>query len=154
MHGMTRVEKKNVQRRGFTLIEVVLVVAIAVLLFLFTFGVGSEFYSSQTLISERDSLVSLLRRARAKAMSNVRQSDHGVYLTSGDFFVFEGSNYSERDENFDEGFPRLGNATTSGLSEIVFSAIDGMSNVSGAIAIATPSGEVKIFVNYEGRISL
>lgn len=137
---------------GFTLIEVVLVIALLVLVFSFTLGVGSEFYFSQSLVAERDSLVNLLRRTRTRAMSNINQSDHGIFIDASQYIIFEGDSYASRDSELDETFPRTGGADIGGPAEIVFAALEGTSNVSDTISITTASGKVDISINYEGRI--
>ena len=138
---------------GFTLVEIVVVVSIIVVVLAFAAGVGSDFYRNHMLISERDSLVSLLRNTRSKAMGNVNQSDWGLYIGAAAYTVFEGSSYASRNQDFDEIFPRSGSVSVSGPAEIVFTALEGASNASGTVGIASGKGEASISVNYEGRIS-
>ena len=139
--------------RGFTLIELIIVIALAVIIFSFTVGVGSDFYLSQSLIAERDSVVSLLRRARIKAMNNTRQSNQGLFIAAGEYVIFEGDTYAGRSVDFDEVFPRAGRVQISGPSEIVFNSSEGSSSASGTISIVSGAGTAKILVNSEGRIS-
>lgn len=140
-------------KRGFSLIEVIIVIAVLVVVSGFTLGVGSEFYNSRSLIAERDSLVALLRRARINAMNNTNQMDQGVFLGSSEYVIFQGNSYAGRNSAFDETFPRLGGVTIEGPTEVVFSALEGASNASGTIAIVSASGRAEISINYEGRIS-
>ena len=144
----------NARRKSaFTLIELVVVIAVSVVIFGYTFSVGSDFYGSQSLIGERDSVLNLLRRARTRAMNNINQADHGFYISTTTYTVFEGSSYASRSQGFDEAFPRSGGATISGPSEVVFAAIEGASNTSGTISVASGKGKADILVNSEGRIS-
>lgn len=143
----------QMSKNGFSLIEVIIVLAILVVISGLAFSAGYGLYRSQPLVSEKDSLVSLLRRARAKAMNNINQSDHGVFIGSSKYTVFQGGSYAGRDAELDEEFPRLAGATLEGPTEIVFSALEGAANTSGTIAISTASGRVETSVNYEGRIS-
>ena len=140
-------------RGGFTLIELIVVIAVSVVIFGFAFGVGSDFYANQSLIGERDSVLNLLRRVRAKAMSNVNQSDQGLFVATTTYTVFEGGSYASRNQDFDEAFPRSGGVTISGPAEIVFTAIEGASNTSGTISIVSSKGQANISVNSEGRIT-
>lgn len=146
-------KSSNLNSGGFTLIELVVVIAVSVVVFGFAFGVGSNFYGNQALIAERDSVLNLLRRARTKAMNNVGQSDHGLYIATTTYVVFEGSSYAARSQDFDEAFPRSNGAAISGPTEIVFTALEGASSVSGTISIASGKGQADISINREGRIS-
>ena len=138
---------------GFTLIEIVIVIALVVLIFGFAVGVGSDFYQSQSLIAERDTLLAVLRRARTNATNNVGQSDHGVLIAPDGYVIFEGGSYDLRNADFDENFPRGGNIEISGPAELVFSALEGVSNASGTISLENARGKIDISVNYEGRIT-
>lgn len=151
--GMFHASRSTLHKDGFTIIEIVLVIAIGIIISNFTLGVGSDFYRSQSLIGERDSVINLLRRARTKALNNIDQSDHGLYISSEEYVVFEGSSYESRSQSFDEPFPRSSGATISGPTEIVFTALEGSSNTSGTISVASGNGIVNISVNYEGRIN-
>lgn len=139
--------------QGFTIIEVLIVVALLTVIFGFTLGVGSNFYNSQVLIGERDSVISLLRNARTRAMNNVNQLSHGVYINANQYVAFDGESYASRNQNYDAVFPRSPSVTITGPSEVVFGAMEGSSNVSGTIIISGGAGSVNILLNNEGRIS-
>ncbi len=138
---------------GLTLTEVLIVIGVLTVIFGFMVSIGSNFYSNQSLTAERDSVVSLLRHARTKAMSNINQSDHGLSVATTTYTVFEGSSYASRNQDFDEMFPRSGSVTIAGPSEVVFTAIEGNSSASGTISISYDQGQVNIPINYEGEIS-
>ena len=138
---------------GFTLIEILVVVAIFVIVLGFALGVGSEFYRSQVLIAEKDNLVGLLRSARNQAMNNINQSSHGVFIDSNQYILFEGESYSARHQDFDEAFPLSYGVSIGGANEVVFRALDGQSSASGTITITNSRGTANIELNYEGRIS-
>lgn len=138
--------------RGFSILEVMIILAIFAVLFSYVFGVGVEFYQSQLLISERDTVLSLLRSARARAMNNIDQSSHGLYIDSNQYVVYEGLSYALRSQTYDEAFPHSLGIAISGPSDVNFSSSDGSSNVSGTVALSTGAGKSNISVNYEGRI--
>jgi prepilin-type N-terminal cleavage/methylation domain-containing protein len=140
---------------GFTLIEVVVAIALLAMIFSFSFGVGSNFYGSQVLVAERDNLLSLLRSARSLAVNNVDQSSHGVFVSTStsQYAIFEGNSYASRNQSLDVYFPISYGAVITGLAEVVFSALDGKANVSGTIIISTSIGSSTITLNNEGRIN-
>ncbi|MEK9180393.1 MAG: type II secretion system protein [Patescibacteria group bacterium] len=141
------------RKSAFTLIEIIVVLAISAVIFSFTLGVGVDFYQSQALISERDTLLSLLRSARVNAMDNINQSDHGISVGTTTYVVFEGSSYASRNTEFDQGFPHSPGVVFSGPGEIVFAALEGTPNVSGTVSISNARGRSDIAINSEGRIS-
>lgn len=89
--------KQNI--RGFTLIEITIVVAI--LTFLATFGVvvSLDFYRTYAFRSERNTIVSLLEKARAASLNNIDDVSHGVHFDENNFVLFEGTSYSSGDLN-------------------------------------------------------
>lgn len=139
--------------RGFTLIEITIVIAFLALLSGYVLEIGYQFYGSQALVAERNSLINLLHRARSLAMNNYNQADHGLYIATTTYVVFQGSSYASRDGDFDEVFQRTAGIELAGQSEMVFSAITGDSNVSGTLSFANGNGGFEISVNNEGRIN-
>lgn len=138
---------------GATLIELLVVVAIFTVIAGFGFIVSTNFYRKQVLDSERTSILSILRRARSKALNNINESNHGFYIDSDRYVIFEGPSYTARNRDFDEYYPRAGGITFSGPSEFVFSALDGSSNVSGTIMMTSGSKSLTIKINGEGGIN-
>lgn len=139
-------------QRGLTLTEVLIVVGILTIIFGFTIAVGLNFYSSESIIAERDDLVGLLRTARGQAMNDVDESNHGVYVGASQYVLFEGNSYASRKQDFDSVFPRAKGLTIAGLSEVVFNSPQGDSGASGTITMSNDLGNAKINVNNEGRI--
>src|SRR5438876_578690 len=65
---------------GFTLIEVMIVMAIFALLASLGLIIGMDFYRSYSFNSERNVALAVLRKARTEAMVNVDQAAHGVRI--------------------------------------------------------------------------
>ncbi|MBI4086216.1 MAG: prepilin-type N-terminal cleavage/methylation domain-containing protein [Candidatus Liptonbacteria bacterium] len=139
--------------KGFSIIEILIVMAILTIIAGFVAGVGSNFYNNQALIGERDSVIGLLRSARTRAINNINQASHGVYIGASQYVAFDGESYAARKQDYDAVFPRSLGATIMGPSEIVFKAIEGTSNVSGTITISSGIGSVTISLNGEGMVN-
>lgn len=111
--------------RGFTLIEVLLAMALLAILF----GVGtsllSQAYGDFSLYTEEKRFADVLRRAEYLAFSNQGGSSHGVSLQADSFVLFRGSSYAERDSRFDEMYGKPTNFSFVGPNEVVFSQISG-----------------------------
>src|SRR5438105_2008049 len=79
--------KKNTA--GFTLIEII--IAIAILAIILTLGlfISFDFYKSYAFRSEKNIIVSVLQKARGQALNNINQARHGVSFQSGQYIIFE-----------------------------------------------------------------
>jgi len=111
--------------RGFSLLEILLSLA----LFAVLFGVGAPLlsgaYADFSLRSEEARFVNFLRRAEHFAFSNVGESPHGVSLQPDSFVLFRGSSYVSRESEYDEVYERSSRLSFSGPSEIIFSQRSG-----------------------------
>ncbi|MDP3956596.1 MAG: prepilin-type N-terminal cleavage/methylation domain-containing protein [bacterium] len=109
--------------RGFSIVEVLLASVIMVILLALGTPVTVDFYQSQLVTSERDNLVSILKRARTLSLANKNKSAHGVYIDNNQYLLFEGSSYASRNTAYDESFAHTSALIFSGVSEIVFAPL-------------------------------
>ena len=140
--------------KGFTILEILLVIAIIATLLAFIFPLGLDFYKSQQLETQSQVLIQTLRRAQLKAISIDLDSPFGVYLTEDSFTLFKGNSYLTRDSQYDEVFDLPEIINVSGLSEIIFSKFEGKPNVMGNIILSSNSEDEIININEMGRINL
>ena len=147
--GMNPIKKTS----GLTFIEVIVVMAIIIIIFWFALNIGTRQIGTQTLFSERDVVLGLLRDARSRAMGNINQSDHGVFIGSSNYTAFDGQTYSSRNQANDSVFPKFNGVTFSGLTEIVFLSLSGQSTASGTIIMSNSTGTSTISINNEGAIN-
>ncbi|KKR55704.1 MAG: hypothetical protein UT92_C0001G0047 [Candidatus Curtissbacteria bacterium GW2011_GWA1_40_24] len=147
---------KSNSKNGFTIIEITIVIAIMAAIFGFTAVFGMSFYRQYSFFSEKNNLVAILRKARSRAMSNINQSAHGIYIGSSQYVLFQGSSYASRDSQFDQIFDKSKAVSASGLNEAVFSPSRGDSSASGTIILTDiNAGRTRaIEINYEGRIKV
>ncbi|MBI4084991.1 MAG: hypothetical protein HY432_00585 [Candidatus Liptonbacteria bacterium] len=139
--------------RGFTLFEILLVIGLITAMFALGLLFNIDLYRQKILGAERDTIVSVLKKARSEAQNNVNQSPHGVYfgLTSN-YVVFQGDTYASRDAAQDELFARSSGINVSGISELTFSQLDANSSVSGTVTVANSQQSADVAINYQGRI--
>lgn len=139
--------------KGFTLLEILLVIGIISILLVFIVPVSLDFYKSQQLETQTQSVIQTLRRAQSKAMSVELDSSFGVYIGVSNYTLFKGNSYLSRDAQYDEIFdlPELINLT--GLSEVVFSKFEGKPNVIGNVILTSNSDTRTININQVGRIN-
>ena len=139
--------------KGFTFVELLLVIAIVAILLALTIPLGISFYKRQQLDVTTEEVIQALRRAQLKAMSQA-DYDFGVYLGSGqtgEYILFRGSSYGSHDE--EEIFDISDNISFSGLSEVVFSKLEGISSVTGDIVLTSDIDIEIININEVGRIN-
>ncbi|MFZ2621120.1 MAG: GspH/FimT family pseudopilin [Minisyncoccia bacterium] len=77
--------------KGITLIEVIIVIAIIGLIISLGTVVSFGSYQKYYFRSENTILVSILMRARSRAMSNSYESPHGVCYVSPNYIIFRGT---------------------------------------------------------------
>src|ERR1051326_7784778 len=89
---------------GFTLIEILLVLALIVLVVGVTLPLAWGFLQSSDLDISTLTAVQSLRRAQQLAAEGAADSSWGVELEQQTVTVFSGSSFASRDSNLDEQF--------------------------------------------------
>ena len=93
------IEKNKFQNgAGFTLIELMIVVALIVLVSAFTLPVGFNFYQTSTLKDQARNLENSLRQAQAMAITGRGESSAGIAIfpEKEQYVIFEGESYQRR----------------------------------------------------------
>ncbi len=127
-------------------------IGIAAIVFGLGLSFGLNIYQSQMLNAERDNLAVILGRARSESLGNLNESDHGVYIGSDSYVIFEGSAYASRNAAGDEVFPRTSGLAVSGLSEVVFRSLDARVANPGTITLTNGVRTIAVSVNSEGMV--
>ena len=136
--------------RGFTLIEILIALAILTLLLGITLPLGWDFYTTTTLQSERDTLASL-SRARGHALTNRNSAPHGIALAAQTFTLFQGASYAARTPQYDEPFPRTSSVVITGPSEIIFTPLTGETSPA-TFTLTLGNKNRSVTVNQEGMM--
>ena len=81
--------------KGFTLIEILIVIGLFTFIFALGLFMSMDVYRGYTHRSERDVLVSVLTRARSRALANIHQQRWGVCYDNNisQYVIFSGANY-------------------------------------------------------------
>lgn len=145
--------------KGFTLIEIVIVTALFSILL--SLGLLMSFGAFQSAFhrSEVDVIVSLLERARSRAMNNIDQSTWGVCYLGSEYLVLKNSAVCDADaaverisanENVAEasGF----NDTPSEFPVVVFAQLRGDTN-DASFEVKQNERVSTVSLNHEGTIS-
>jgi Tfp pilus assembly protein FimT len=139
--------------RGFTFVELLIIIAIIATLLALTIPLGINFYKREQLTTTTEGVIQALRRAQLQAMS---QSDYsfGVYLGSdqtGEYILFRGDSYKNHDD--EEVFDISSGISVSGLSEVVISKVEGIPSISGDIVLTSDNDIMTININERGRVN-
>lgn len=146
---------QNQQRNGFTLIEILLSVA----LISFVAGIGVPLF--QSFQSRNDFDLSLrssseaARRAQILSRGMRENEQWGVYIQNGFATVFKGNTYTLRDDEYDEVYEFSDSVSVSNPVEIIFSKMYGEPNATTSVVfISLATGEEKtFFINEKGTVS-
>jgi prepilin-type N-terminal cleavage/methylation domain-containing protein len=144
--------RKN--ERGFTLIEMLLSIAIIVMLVGLSLPVYQSFQSRNDLDIATQSIADMLRRAQSYARGVNGDTTWGVHLQSGSATLFKGASYASRATGFDETTVIASTYTVSGVSDVVFSKFSATPSTTGSITLARTTNDTRtISINGKGMVS-
>ncbi|MDP3901795.1 MAG: prepilin-type N-terminal cleavage/methylation domain-containing protein [bacterium] len=141
----------GVNRRGITLLELIVVLGLLAIIFMIGLPTGIDFYNTYQFRAEINTVASLLEQARSKALTNNNESNWGFYIDYENFVIFEGDSYAERDVAEDRIFDRADTVNISGPGELVFEQLSGRV-ASSTLTISDYRRSVNIFINSEGAV--
>lgn len=147
--------------RGFTVLEILIVLAITVLIGVVGFSTTGSIRTLATVDVVRNELLTNLRLAQLHALSGTRGTGAGIIIDATGFTLFHGDAYATRDMNTDRralfpagagvtstGFPNLGSG-----AEVQFRSGSGLPVVTGTITVTRGVSTRTIAVNGEGLIT-
>ncbi len=157
MASSTRLDK-----RGFTLVELLVVIAMLAVLFLVTSPAYESVLVKYQLVTNASDLRELLRTAQGLAMASREDSAYGVHFLpgkGGGYVLFKGESYATRDLAYEELSTTLPRTLTLVSSvagdEIVFSTLVGSTEDAGEVTINSTIGDSRaISVNAAGMVDV
>lgn len=146
-------------KNGFSLVEILIVLAIiGVLSAIFTLSF-SKFRSAQILKNSMDSTLSLLYEARSNTISGLNNSQYSVRFESGQAILFKGTSYNSADATnkinvYDTGVTASSIALSGSATQISFAQLSGTASANGTITLSGPNSTTKIItIDASGSIS-
>ena len=142
-------------RNGFTLLEVLLSIALIAILVGLSLPVYYTLFSKNDLDVAKNQVAQSLGRAIFLSSASDGDTTWGVKILSGSVVIFKGTNYSTgRNSSYDETYPIASSITPSGLTEIVFGKMTGLPQTTGNIILTSTNGEIRtITINSKGTVS-
>jgi len=145
--------KRKLQVRGFTLLEMLLSVALLGII-----G-GMIIPSYHTFIVRNDldlavsTLASNLRRAQSLSQSSDGDMTWGVRVGVGSILIYKGPSYVLRDVDYDENTQIPKTIAPTGLNEITFSKVYGVPSATGTFSLTSQANEKRtITINEKGMV--
>ena len=144
-----------ISKRGFTLVELLLVIAIAAGIFIFSAPFALKFYKTQLVEDVRGNIVSVLARAKHNAVLQKNDSPFGIKIDNDnhEIILFQGASYGEKVSGQDEIINILSDINISGPNEFVFSKLYGLPSATGTITVIYQDQKREIIMDDSGLIS-
>jgi prepilin-type N-terminal cleavage/methylation domain-containing protein len=149
---------------GFTLIEIMVVIAVLLLVSALSIGSFSLLNKKTEIDSAKNNLTSTLNKAKNKTLASEGPAQYGIYfniVANPDQYVFfQGPSYASRNINFDEiyNLPKTINIANLSLNvsgnEVVFNRLDGNTNNYGFLSLESSSANETrtIYIYKSGEI--
>lgn len=138
-------------KRGFTIVEIMIGLGILLIIVGLGLFLSMDLYRSYAFRSEQGTVLSVLHRARTRALSNINQLPHGVHFQADKYVIFEGFTFVASASN-NEDFPASGAVTHTPTSlDVVFDQLTG-NTAPATIVLAGQGHTATISFNSEGKI--
>jgi type II secretory pathway pseudopilin PulG len=138
------------EMKGFTLIEVILVVALVIAVAAVALPSPARFVFSQQVDVVVDELSGSFRKAQSYSMAGKVGSSWGVSVRDGRIILFQGSSYAGRDAAYDESYAIPQRVEVSGVDEVIFTGPSGRPLTTPEISIAWKDANWLYVLNAEG----
>lgn len=140
------------QLKGFTFIEVIVVVSIMLIVGATSGWFAIQFWPEKELVSSAQLVRTSLGQAALYAQTGRLGSDWGVTQNGGNLIIFSGTSYIDRDPLRDEVMPLPQGIVMNGLNEAIFTAPEG-TTMSRAISVEQYGRTISLTVNKYGIIT-
>jgi prepilin-type N-terminal cleavage/methylation domain-containing protein len=132
---------------GFTLIEILAVVAILIILSVISIQVFNRYKERQSLDLNAQMIAESLREARAQTLDSLESSSYGVHLATSTVTLFKGVSYDSLDpENKTRGLIQPVVIASSSISGdvVIFERLTGATLNSGSLFIGVSGKEIPV----------
>jgi prepilin-type N-terminal cleavage/methylation domain-containing protein len=139
-------------KNGFTLIEILLVVVLISIITAFSVPVFSSLVGSTELNDSVDKLVHASRRAQLLSETMKEDLSWGIFVDTDKIVVFGGDDYATRNSSFDEAYFFAEQINVSGDTEFVFEKLTGFPDSSVSLTLENNFGSQIVDINEVGLI--
>jgi len=125
------------KERGFTFIEMIVVVALVAVMAAMTSFFYSNYYLKTAAQSADTQLTAELRKAQMYSVMDKQGSGWGVTFTGGNIVLYEGNTYASSIPAFSEIYSVPASVGVSGFGEIDFARVTGLPHWPGLAGFGT-----------------
>lgn len=141
-------------QQGFTLLEMLLSVAVIALIAGFTIPLYQTFQVKNDLDITANTWVQTLRRAQVLAQAVDGDTAWGAKVQSASLTLFKGASFAARDPDYDEIFDVPNTITPSGVAEIVFTKFTGLPQTTGTTTLTATTNQTRATnINAKGTLT-
>lgn len=140
--------------KGFTLIEIVVVVALISGLSLMTIPASINQYKIRIAEESALDILHFLRLSQNNAKVRLRGTSNGIKILDNSFTVFSGESYNLRNSSVDESYAIPLGVSIDGVDEVVFEEISGKPFVEGDINVSVGVYVNRIHISSAGVIEI
>ncbi len=131
-------------RKGFTLIEILIVIAILAVLVTIIVSTFSLFNKNEAIKKDTETVVEVLQQARSQTLSSKNGSQYGVHFGTSKITLFTGATYSAgASTNSDTTLASTDTIVTvtltGGGNDIVFTRLTGETAQNGTVVVSSPT---------------
>ncbi len=143
------------QSRGYTLIEIILAVAIGTILMGLTVTAFKSVATSQSVDKSAEIVVSTLNEARSLTLSSKEASSYGVHLTTSDVTLFKGSTYvsglsTNQVRSINRGTSISNITLLGGGSDVIFTRLTGGTSHTGTLVVKNTASTTSKTITISG----
>lgn len=140
--------------KGFTLIELILVVAIMLTISVMAPVFYSRFLLQNAVANTVDQLTGSFRKAQIYSMMGKQGSAWSVNYSLNTITLYKGTTFASRDSSFDETFSVNSNVSVAGLTDVSFARFSGLPTPStSSITVSSGNNSKNITINSQGVVS-
>lgn len=149
---------KNIYKKGITIIEILIVIAVLGIIFSIVIPQFSKMRENQALKNGVQDILSSVNKARSQTLASLNSSVYGVHFQADKVIIFKGAVFSVGDagnETIDITTPAIISniALAGGGNEIYFNRLSGAPNTTGAVTVSTPAYSKIITISATGVAS-
>lgn len=145
---------RSIRQQGFTLIEMLLSIAIIATLGGLSMPVYATFLARNDLHTNSEAIGAALRRAQVYARAGNEDSVWSIKVQPTAVILYKGATFSPRDTSYDETTSLPDTLVASGMTDVTFAKLTALPTTTGTVTLTANDGSTRaITINAKGTVS-